>query len=63
MTNSTYHSEESRVRSYSVMRLSVRSISLATGVAQPLSTCFVSYLLPLIHELQRSSLLTLSMPI
>ena len=33
MTHSTYHSEESRVRSYSVMRLSVRSLALATGIA------------------------------
>ncbi len=33
MTHSTYHSEESRVRSYSVMRLSVRSLAFATGIA------------------------------
>ncbi len=32
MTHSTYHSEESRARSYSVMRLSVRSLALATGI-------------------------------
>jgi uncharacterized membrane protein (DUF485 family) len=33
MTHSTYQREESRVRSYSVMRLSVRSLALATGIA------------------------------
>ena len=33
MTHSTYHSEEGRVRSYSVTRLSVRSLALATGIA------------------------------
>jgi uncharacterized membrane protein (DUF485 family) len=37
MTYGTYHSKESRVRSYSVMRLSVRSLALATGI----TTAFV----------------------
>ena len=33
MTLCTHHSEEGRVRSYSVMRLSVRSLAFATGIA------------------------------
>jgi hypothetical protein len=33
MTHSTYHNEESRVRSYSVTRLSARSLAFATGIA------------------------------
>ena len=33
MTHSIHHGEENRVRSYSVTRLSERSLALATGIA------------------------------
>jgi hypothetical protein len=43
MTHSTYHSEESRVRSYSVMRLSVRSLALITTFVYILCLLFIAF--------------------
>ncbi|AFY96930.1 DUF5676 family membrane protein [Chamaesiphon minutus] len=43
MTHSNYHSEESRVRSYSVMRLSVRSLVLTTIFVYILCVLFIAF--------------------
>ena len=43
MTHSNYHSEEGRVRSYSVMRLSVRSLALITTFVYILCLLFIAF--------------------
>ena len=43
MTHSTYHSEENRVRNYSVMKLSVRSLVLTTTFVYILCMLFIAF--------------------